>query len=112
MLTIIEDVHWSDDASMEFLLHLARRVATLPVLLLMTYRSEELNEGLRHFLAELDRARLARELTLGSLTIEETGEMLQAIFSLERRVTRDLLQTIHSLTNGNTSSSRRSSSRW
>src|SRR6266516_5844092 len=39
-LVIVEDVHWSDDASLEFLLHLARQIASYPVLLLLTYRSD------------------------------------------------------------------------
>src|SRR5262249_3809240 len=34
----VEDVHWSDPTSDEFLLGLAERIALEPVLLLMTYR--------------------------------------------------------------------------
>ena len=41
LLVIIEDIHWSDDISLEFLLFLARHLATHPILLVLTYRSEE-----------------------------------------------------------------------
>jgi len=82
---VIEDIHWCDDTSLEFLLHFARRIASRnapqPVLLLLTYRSDEVHPALQHFLAELDRARLATELNLGRLAAVEVGEMIRAIFS-------------------------------
>jgi predicted ATPase len=34
LLLIIEDLHWSDDTSLEFLLYLARQITTQPILLL------------------------------------------------------------------------------
>ena len=55
LLLIIEDLHWSDEASLEFLLYLARHVRPQPILLLLTYRSEEVHPGLARFLAALDR---------------------------------------------------------
>jgi predicted ATPase len=56
MLLIIEDMHWSDDTSLEFLHYLARRSTTQPLLLLLTYRNDEVRPRLRQFLAQLDRA--------------------------------------------------------
>lgn len=41
VLLIIEDIHWSDDTSLEFLYYLARRCSAHPLLLLLTYRSDE-----------------------------------------------------------------------
>ncbi|MCP3804463.1 AAA family ATPase [Allokutzneria sp. A3M-2-11 16] len=35
MLLVVDDVHWADEASLRFLSHLARRIADLPVLLLV-----------------------------------------------------------------------------
>ena len=40
---VIEDVHWADDATLDALRYLARRVADLPALLILTYRDEELH---------------------------------------------------------------------
>jgi DNA-binding CsgD family transcriptional regulator len=37
-LLIVDDVHWADDASLRFLSHLSRRIADLPVLLLVAGR--------------------------------------------------------------------------
>src|SRR5687767_14892169 len=54
-LLIIEDLHWSDDTSLEFLLHLMHRLSGRRALLLLTYRDDEVHPQLRHFLATLDR---------------------------------------------------------
>jgi DNA-binding CsgD family transcriptional regulator/tetratricopeptide (TPR) repeat protein len=40
-LVVLEDVHWADEASLETLRMLGRRVEALPVLVVATYRSEE-----------------------------------------------------------------------
>lgn len=41
----IEDAHWADDASLDLLRFLVRRVNELPVVLVLTYRDEELYRG-------------------------------------------------------------------
>ena len=40
-LLVIEDAHWADDATLDLIRHLARRVHRLGALVLVTYRSEE-----------------------------------------------------------------------
>ncbi len=40
-LVVLEDIHWADEASLETLRLLGRRVDALPVLVVATYRSEE-----------------------------------------------------------------------
>src|SRR6266480_1182305 len=64
VLLIVEDLHWSDDTSLEFLHYLARRCAAHPLLVLLTYRSDEVLPSLSHFLAHLDRERLVQEIPL------------------------------------------------
>src|SRR6266511_549017 len=41
LLLVIEDLHWADDTSLELLAVLARRVPREPILLLGTYRDDE-----------------------------------------------------------------------
>jgi len=101
LLFVLEDLHWSDDTSLEFLLYLARRLERLPLLLLLSYRPEEVRPELRHFLAECDRQRLASELPLSPLSRAEVDSMVQAIFDLPRPVRRDFLEALHGLTDGN-----------
>ena len=85
VLLIIEDIHWSDETSLEFLHYLARHSTTQPLLLLLSYRSDEVRPHLRQFLAQLDRERLAQELWLAHLTRDDVDAMLRAIFSLPAR---------------------------
>ncbi|HRW18445.1 MAG TPA: AAA family ATPase [Dermatophilaceae bacterium] len=40
---VVEDVHWADEASLDVLRFLIRRVATWPVLLVLTHRDDELS---------------------------------------------------------------------
>jgi tetratricopeptide (TPR) repeat protein/DNA-binding CsgD family transcriptional regulator len=101
LLIVIEDLHWSDDTSLEFLLRLARRIISLPILLLLTYRIDETHPALEHFLVELNRERLTLELTLQRLTMAELDEMLRAIFELDRPVSAAFQQKLYILTEGN-----------
>ena len=101
LLLIVEDVHWSDDTSLEFLQYLARRCATQPLLLLQTYRSDEIRPDLSHWLAQLDRERLGQEVALTRLTRSDTDMMLRAIFDLQRQVQAEVLDAIYILTEGN-----------
>jgi DNA-binding CsgD family transcriptional regulator len=101
VLMIVEDLHWSDETSLDFLLYLARRLAGQPFLLLLTYRSDELHPSLRHVLAELDRERLATEIWLAPLTVDETETMLRVTLGWSQRVRADVLHAIATLTDGN-----------
>jgi predicted ATPase len=40
-VVVVEDLHWADDATLDWLRHLARRIARTPALLLITYRDDE-----------------------------------------------------------------------
>ncbi len=100
-LLIIEDIHWCDDTSLDFLLSLARQVAAQPVLLLLTYRDDEAHPALRHFLAELDRARLAAEVTLNRLSLDEVEAMIRAIFGQAQPVRGEFVNVVHEFTDGN-----------
>ena len=102
LLVILEDIHWSDSTSLEFLFLLARRISAQPILLLLTYRADETTPELTHLLAELDRERLGTEFELKPMSSPDVGEMLQAILdSPQTPVSKDFLETIFTLTEGN-----------
>lgn len=101
LLLIIEDLHWCDDTSLEFLRYLARRLAKHPLLLLLTYRSDEIHLALHHFLAALDREQRPVEVTLPHFTPAEVDGLLRAIFDLQRPVRSAFLDTLYAQTEGN-----------
>ncbi|HZY43897.1 MAG TPA: AAA family ATPase, partial [Anaerolineae bacterium] len=80
LLVVIEDLHWCDDTSLELLAFLARRLNSQPILLLLTYRNDEIDARVNHLLAELDREHIATELVLKRFAQAEVDAMLRAIF--------------------------------
>ena len=56
VLIAFEDVHWSDDASLELIFHLARSQSANPVIIALTYRGEEVGPRLARLIADLERA--------------------------------------------------------
>jgi len=101
LLVIIEDVHWCDNASFEFLLFLAQRLSEQRILLVMTYRDDETNSALARFLVQLNRERRAVELHLDRLTQETVGAILGTIFEEKFTSHRKFVESIHNLSEGN-----------
>jgi DNA-binding CsgD family transcriptional regulator/tetratricopeptide (TPR) repeat protein len=100
-LLVLEDLHWSDPTSLEFLHHLLRRIASRRVLVVLTYRPDDGHSALRHWLAGLDRERLAQEMTLVPLTRDEIGAMIRAIFGPPPATRAAFVTAIADLTQGN-----------
>ena len=79
-----------------------RRIAGHPVLLLLTYRSEEAGDRLRHLLATLDRMpHIVGEFTIERLGRDQVQAMIAAIFEQRRPVRSDLSTRSITLTDGN-----------
>jgi DNA-binding CsgD family transcriptional regulator/tetratricopeptide (TPR) repeat protein len=77
----IEDVHWIDRSTRAFLTFLARSLRRERVLVVVTYRPDELHRRhpLRPLLAELERGGRRRRIELEPLTREELAEVLTDI---------------------------------
>jgi predicted ATPase/DNA-binding CsgD family transcriptional regulator len=101
VLLIVEDLHWSDDSSLEFLLYLSRRCTNQPMLMIFTYRDDEVHANLRHWLAQLEREHLIQELALTRFSPNDVEAMLNAIFQKRYPIHRDLLDSLYTLTEGN-----------
>jgi DNA-binding CsgD family transcriptional regulator len=101
VLLSFEDVHWSDDATLELLFHLARSQASHAVLIALTYRGEEVGPRLARLIADLERARLVSELPVERLGREDVGAMLQAIFGPRESLGAEFVHLLHGLTEGN-----------
>lgn len=101
LLLIVEDLHWSDRASLEFLLHLVRRIAGKPILLLLTSRGVRDQAGLAALLAGLDREPIAREISLGPLSHAETAQLLKGLLDQAQEPSVEFVEAIYNLTEGN-----------
>lgn len=71
-VVVIEDVHWADEATLDLLGFLARRIREIAVLLIVSYRNDELADThpLRIALGHLAIQRCARRLRLAPLSTQ------------------------------------------
>ncbi len=67
---VLEDVHWADEATLDVLRLLARRVETVPALIIASCRDDELDRGhpLRIVLGELASSQTVARLKLAALS--------------------------------------------
>jgi DNA-binding CsgD family transcriptional regulator len=76
---LFDDLHWADPASLELLTYVSRELMGLPVLLIGTYRREELEPPQRRFrllLESLRRVADAREIALEAMARDEVALLL------------------------------------
>ena len=101
LVLIIEDLHWCDESSLEFLQYFLRHSTSFPWLILLTYRSDEIDPTLGNWLAQQDRERRTQECSLARLTRSDVEAMLTAIFDLPPTMRSELLNALYPLTEGN-----------
>lgn len=78
LVVLFDDVHWTDEASLQLLEHIAPDLAGMPVLVIATYRDVELDayRPLAKTLEDLLRRRLVTRMSLGRFDAELVGAML------------------------------------
>lgn len=78
LVVVVEDLHWADESTRHLLRFLAGALTDAPVLLLATYRTDELDRRhpLRPFLAEVGRLPGVTRLEIGGLSRDEVAELL------------------------------------
>ena len=76
-IVVIEDVHWADEATLDVLRLLGRRIATVPSMLIASYRDDELDPAhpLRATLGELSRRATTDRLRLERLSRGAVAEL-------------------------------------
>ena len=81
LVVIFEDLHWADAATLSIIRFLALSLATAPVLLVLSYRKDDVGRmhPLRPMLAELERGRLSETIVLDRLTPDEVAELAHSI---------------------------------
>jgi ATP/maltotriose-dependent transcriptional regulator MalT len=84
MLLVLEDLHWADRPTLELLRFLARRIESLPVAILMTFRDVELavDRPLYQLHHRIVRESGALRLSLAPLDSSAIGELVQQRYAL------------------------------
>ena len=81
VLLLLEDVHWADSSTRDFLTFLVRSAREESLCLVVTYRSDELHRRhpLRPLLAELERVPGVERIALERFDRDEVVEQLEGI---------------------------------
>ncbi|MBB5786084.1 AAA family ATPase [Jiangella mangrovi] len=100
-LLVIEDVHWADDATLEFLLFLMSDRPVRDLGLVLTYRPDDVAAGsLLRRLTSRPRAGLAQaRITLGLLDVEATAGLVSSMLG-DEPVSEAFATFLHDRTDG------------
>ena len=99
LVVVLDDVHWADPSSAALLAHLARALPDSRLLVVATYRDQELGSDQTSALAALVRAPGAMQLRLDGLAEVDVAEQLAATFG--RRFEPTVVASIARRTQGN-----------
>ncbi|HEU0291836.1 MAG TPA: AAA family ATPase [Anaerolineales bacterium] len=94
-ILVIEDVHWADEATLDLLKYLGRRIRQTTSLLILTYRDDEIgaDHPLRMLLGDLSSSQALHRIPLSSLS-------RAAVYELSKNKQVDSFK-LYRLTNGN-----------
>jgi tetratricopeptide (TPR) repeat protein len=107
LVLILEDLHWSDSATLDFIAFLAHRQAPARLLLIGTYRPVEVNVSghlLKAVKQELQTHGQCEELSLGFLSEAAVATYLTTRFAVEAdrsAALQPLARLVHQRTDGN-----------
>ena len=98
---VVEDLHWADAATRDFVAFVVRNLRRERLALLLTYRTDEVEPGhpLRPVIADLIRRRHVAELQLERLSRDEIECQIEDI--LGRLPTPDVLDAVYRRSGGN-----------
>jgi DNA-binding CsgD family transcriptional regulator len=101
LVLVVEDVHWADGSTEALVRFLARGLRQTAVLIVLTYRTDELARGhpIRRLLAELGRDPRVTIRTLTPLTRTETAGQLGLLAGAP--IDGDTVDAIHARSEGN-----------
>jgi len=103
LVLLLEDLHWADPAALDLLRALARALPTLPLLLLATYRADELSPAhpLTRLLPTLVREAPVARLDLRPLGADDTATLVAERYRLPDADTTRLTAYTHGRSEGN-----------
>ncbi len=101
MLLLFEDLHWADEGTLSLLNHIARSIAKTPVLIVGTYRDNEIDPAgpFAQTLDELLRIHMLQQISLRGLPQDAVAGMIRALGGKEPPQT--VVNLFYSGTDGN-----------
>ena len=87
---VLEDIHWADEATLDFMRFIGRRIADLPSLVVATYRDDEVgpDHPARHVVGELMGRPATIRLSVPPLSVEAVRKLSGADAARASRIHR------------------------
>jgi DNA-binding CsgD family transcriptional regulator len=103
VMLLLDDLHWADVASLDLLRFLGRTLATMPLLLIATYRADELTRRhpLYQLLPVLVRESGATRIDVRPLTESDVATLVVQRYCLTEHDRRRLVTYLHMRSEGN-----------
>jgi DNA-binding SARP family transcriptional activator len=98
-VVLLDDLHWADEPTLVFIEHLAPQLPQLALVVLATYRDDEVGRPLARTFEALHRRRLAQRLKLEGMAEAETAEVVRMLAGQDPPSV--LVQGLHAETEGN-----------
>jgi serine/threonine protein kinase/tetratricopeptide (TPR) repeat protein len=100
ILLVLEDLHWADHGTLDYLVHLARNLGGARLLIVGSYRDVEVDRAhpLSATVGELRRTGELLRVPLRGLTVDEVHRMINALQGQEARWS--LAEAVHRQTEG------------
>ncbi|OPC83577.1 hypothetical protein B4N89_23895 [Embleya scabrispora] len=99
LLLVVNDVHWADSSSLDWLARFALQVVELPILLVISYRPDEIEEPLRPALRALNKVAATEFGKLAPLTVDGVASVIRRRFA-DRHVDDEFVRHCHRYVNG------------
>jgi len=102
LLVVLDDLQWTDQASLLLLHYVARGVHKEPLLLVGAYRDSEVDEKhpLSPVLTELNRERLLQSVPLKRMSLNDVSEMIKQILEQDD-LPKEFCELVYQKTRGN-----------
>jgi predicted ATPase len=103
LVVLLDDLHWADTASLDLLRFVARQLASAPILLLITYRTDEVTRQhpLYWLVPVLVREALAVRVDLSPLSDDDVRALIDRTYQLPADDTSRLADYLQARAEGN-----------
>ncbi|TDB75442.1 helix-turn-helix transcriptional regulator [Actinomadura sp. KC216] len=103
VVLVIEDAHWADRSTRDLLAFLVRNLGAVPVLIVVTYRSDELHRAhpLRQLLAGLERVERVRRMEIAPLSRADVAALVTELLGDRQMPPAGLVDRIAARSEGN-----------
>jgi tetratricopeptide (TPR) repeat protein/tRNA A-37 threonylcarbamoyl transferase component Bud32 len=91
VVLFIDDLHWADKSTIDFIGFLAHRINEIPIVIIVTYRPEEISaptpgsiDPFREFRSKIENCKSARAIELNDLERDDADEILAYIYAFTK----------------------------